>query len=151
VVLAKVVLEIVALTTPNRPIVEAMRVAVNALNVTFPPLALGTIVSGVLLSLGTKWGLLKHTWIVAKIVLTVGVIATAVQLIDRFAQAETGITMGLLVSPSQLRLGLSAVHLLMLLVATIISVYKPWGRTWFYRRTAGQARRAQPHTGSLPP
>ena len=135
VVLAKVVLEITALTTNQATTAEAMRVAVHVLNVPFPPLALGTIISGVLLSLGTKWGLLRYYWVVTKLVLTVGVIVTAVQLIDRFAQAEPATLMGLSLTPVLLLLGLSATHLFVLLVATVISVYKPWGKTGVGGRT----------------
>jgi hypothetical protein len=28
----------------------------------------------------------------------------------------------------------------MLVIATVLSVYKPWGKTWFSRRKAGGAR-----------
>jgi hypothetical protein len=35
--------------------------------------------------MGTRWGLLKHYWVVTKLVLTLGVITTAVQLDGRFA------------------------------------------------------------------
>jgi hypothetical protein len=59
----------------------------DALNVAFPPLAMATILSGVLPSLGTRWGLFEHYWIVTKLVLTVGVIATAVQVTSRLTQA----------------------------------------------------------------
>jgi hypothetical protein len=31
-------------------------------------------------------------------------------------------------------------HLLMLGAATVMSVYKPWGKTWFGRRTAVRLR-----------
>lgn len=78
-------------------------------------MAIGTIVTGVLLSLGTKWGLLQRYWVATKLVLTVGVIGTAVQLGDRVS----------------LVVSLAVVHVLMLAVATVISVYKPWGTTWW--------------------
>ena len=33
-------------------------------------------------------------------------------------------------------ISLAVVHLLMLGAATVISVYKPWGKTWFTQRKA---------------
>jgi hypothetical protein len=87
--------------------------------------------------LGTKWGLLHHYWVVTKLVLTVGVIATAVQLGDRLLrQAVAAPSAPLAGDATTLLLALSLAHLLMLGVATVLSVYKPWGKTWFGRRRA---------------
>jgi hypothetical protein len=41
-------------------------------NVAFSPAAIGTLVTGILLSLGTKWGLLRHYWVATKLAPTVG-------------------------------------------------------------------------------
>jgi hypothetical protein len=49
-----------------------------------------------------------------KLVLTMGVIGTAVQLGDR----------------ATLLLSLAVAHVLMLAVATVISVSQTWGKTW---------------------
>jgi hypothetical protein len=150
-VVAKVVLGLVAVTTNDRTVAGALVLAMNAVNVAFPPLAIGTLVTGVLLSLGTKWGLLQHYWVATKLVLTVGVIVTAVQIGGRLVEpslaaasgpaADGGTLLGLASAPTLL-ISLSVAHLLMLAAATVISVYKPWGKTWFGRRkTARQARR----------
>jgi hypothetical protein len=107
------------------------------MNIAFPILAISTFVSGVLLSLGTKWGLLQHYWIVIKIVLTVGVIVTAIQLDERFirlsisALSRQSMDSGIALSPTILLISLTVAHLLMLGAATVISVYKPWGKTRF--------------------
>jgi hypothetical protein len=136
VTLAKVVLGLGAATTGAPDVAAALVVAVGALNVAFPPLAIATIVTGVFLSLGTKWGLLQHYWVVTKLVLTVGVIVTAVQLTDRLARLADPALFGVALTPAVLPLTLAATHLLMLGAATVISVYKPWGKTWFGRRKA---------------
>jgi hypothetical protein len=86
VVFAKLVLGLGAVTTGAPDVAAALYASMNAVNVAFPPLAIGTVVSGVLLSLGTKWGLVQHYWVATKLALTVGVIATAVQLGDRLVQ-----------------------------------------------------------------
>jgi hypothetical protein len=127
VIFAKLVLGLVALSTNPMPMLAAL----DALNVAFPPLAIGTLVSGVLLSLGTRWGVLQHYWVVVKLGLTIGVIATAVQATGRLTQAA-------LTAPSTTLvlavLALTVAHLLMLGGATVLSVYKPWGKTMLGQR-----------------
>jgi hypothetical protein len=55
----------------------------GVVNTAFPPAAIGTLVTGVLLSMGTKWGLLQHYWVATKLALSVGVIVTGIALVDR--------------------------------------------------------------------
>jgi hypothetical protein len=159
VVCAKITLKLIAITTSAPGAANALAAASERLNVAFPPLAIGTVVTGVLLSLGTKWGLLQHYWVVTKIALTVGVIATAVQIGSRIPQTSAaavdgGTILGIassLSSPAILLLSLSVTHLLMLGMATVLSVYKPWGKTWLGRRKSAarpaQAHQAQAHQG----
>ena len=137
VVFAKLVLALAAVTARAPGVADALYLAMGVVNVAFPPLAIGTIVSGVFLSLGTKWGLLHHYWVVTKLVLTVGVIATAVQLGDRLLrQAVAAPSAPLAGDATTLLVALSLAHLLMLGAATVLSVYKPWGKTWLGRRRA---------------
>jgi uncharacterized membrane protein len=138
IVFAKLVLGLAAVTSDAPDVADALYVSMDVVNVAFPPVAIGTIVTGVLLSLGTKWGLLQHYWVVTKLVLTVGVIATAVQLGDRFVRQsiaapsgqalEGGTILDIASAPTTLLISLSVAHVLMLGAATVISVYKPWGR-----------------------
>ena len=135
VVVAKLALGIAAITAGPASPPATLYAAIRVVDPTFPPLAIATIISGVLLSLGTRWGLLTHTWVVTKIGLTVGVIATAVPLSDRFVRqaiAAPAPEIGLAQAVIPL-LVLSAAHALMLGTATILSVYKPWGKTWLVR------------------
>jgi hypothetical protein len=46
------------------------------------PLALAAPLTGILLGLGTRWGLTRHTWVLAKLVLTI-VVATAAVFVLR--------------------------------------------------------------------
>jgi hypothetical protein len=85
------------------------------------PLALAALLTGLVQSLGTEWGLFRYYWILVKLVLTVG-----------------AVTILLLHMPSvSRRSGVEAelVHagggLLVLLTTTTLSVYKPWGRTGY--------------------
>jgi hypothetical protein len=56
-------------------VTELVRV-LNMLSAVFGiPLSLGTLISGVALGLGTKWGLFRYPWVVAKLLLVVSVMA----------------------------------------------------------------------------
>jgi hypothetical protein len=146
VVFAKLVLALTAATAASPDVSATLLVALDAVNAAFAPASTGAIVSGVLLSLGTRWGLLQHYWVVAKLVLTVGVFGTAVQVVPRIvglAVAEPTL-LRLPWAPAVL-LAFAAVHLLMLAAATALAVYKPWGKTWLGRRA--DARRRPAATG----
>ncbi|MGP4016288.1 hypothetical protein [Saccharopolyspora sp. 5N708] len=136
VTLGKLVLGLAAVLTGAPPRAQSLYLAMDAIDIVFPPLAIATLVSGVVLSLGTKWGLLRHYWVVTKLVLTVAVIVTAVQLEDHYVRRavpslqwrDDGTFFGARPWSAILLLALPAIHLLMLLVATVVSVYKPWGK-----------------------
>jgi hypothetical protein len=44
---------------------------------------------------------------------------------------DKGTVLGIAAAPMILLISLTVVHLIMLGAATFISVYKPWGKTWF--------------------
>ena len=102
------------------------------------PLALGSI-SGIAQPLGTSWGLLRHWWVVAKLVLSL--VATAVlllhlQVADR-AAADALLPLGDAGAPVRTQLLIDAAGGLgVLLLITALSVYKPAGLTGFRRRPA---------------
>ncbi|HZS21367.1 MAG TPA: hypothetical protein VFA63_10305 [Pseudonocardiaceae bacterium] len=100
-----------------------------------PITAVATLVTGVALSVATPWGLLRHWWIVVKLVLTLAVIMTGASLTGSWIlQASAGPT-----TPARwLLVGGAAVHLLMLASAMIISVDKPWGRISRSRKPRGR-------------
>lgn len=98
------------------------------------PLAFAALFTGIIQSLGTTWGLFRHYWILAKLVLmllailvllvqmnTIGLLAGIAGEVRLLAGELRGM---------QLRLVLHAGGgLLVLLVATTLAVYKPWGMT----------------------
>src|SRR5882757_3646258 len=98
------------------------------------PLAIASLLSGIVQSLGTPWGLFRHYWVLAKLLLTT--FATIVLLAKmpligyaaRWAGEATSTSADLHTAGIQL-----AVHaaggLLVLFVITALSVYKPWGLT----------------------
>lgn len=73
---AKLALAVAAATTGAPGVSDALHSSMRVVNVAFPAAAVGTLVTGILLSLGTKWGLLRHYWVATKLTLSVGVIVT---------------------------------------------------------------------------
>ncbi len=109
------------------------------------PLALASLLTGIIQSLGTQWGLFRHYWVVIKFLITVlatGVLLLYVQTLGQLAEAAgTGLSggdLGGLRNPSPVLH--AAAGLLLLLVATVLSVYKPRGLTRYGRRKQGERR-----------
>jgi uncharacterized membrane protein len=110
------------------------------------PFAFASLLTGLVQSLGTTWGLFRHYWVLAK--LLINVFATIVllmytQTLRALADiaAETtlpGDDLGVLRSASP------ALHaggaLLLLLVATVLAVYKPRGITRYGQRKQHEQR-----------
>ncbi|MGH2921708.1 MAG: DUF2269 domain-containing protein [Gaiellaceae bacterium] len=110
------------------------------------PFALASLLTGLVQSLITPWGLFRHYWVLFK--LLINVFATIVllmymQTLDYFAgiAAETPLSSGDL---SELRSPSPMLHagaaLLLLLVATTLAVYKPRGMTPYGQRKQRTAR-----------
>lgn len=112
------------------------------------PFSVATLVTGLVQSLGTTWGLFRHYWVVAKLGLTV--LATIILLVHTQPIGRVAaVAAEMVLSASdlrQLRIQLIAdagAALMALLVATTLSIYKPWGMTSYGRRTDGSVRRVQ--------
>ncbi|WP_028926036.1 hypothetical protein [Pseudonocardia acaciae] len=135
IVLGKLVLELGVLTAASGRRAESLFTAATAITRAFPPLVFATLVTGVLLGLGTRWGLLRYYWVVTKLALSLAVVVTAVTLVEGLARSampsstdelDPGATV--LTAPAELLAWLTGAYVAMLLVATVVSVYKPWGR-----------------------
>ena len=133
-------LALVGLTTEDGELARATYLAMESVGwLVLVPLALIALVSGVVQSLVTKWGLVRHYWVLIKLILTL--IATVIlllytQTLGTFARmAENPQTvLHELQNPSPVvHAGLGVI---LLLVATVLAVYKPSGLTRY-----GRARR----------
>ncbi len=109
------------------------------------PLALASLLTGLVQSLGTQWGLFRHYWVLVKLLVTV--LATIVLLLQMEpisyiagVAAETTLSSADL---RELRIEVAA-HagggLLVLLLPTALSVYKPRGMTRYGRRKQYEQR-----------
>jgi hypothetical protein len=110
------------------------------------PLALASLLSGLVMSLGTKWGLFRHYWVLISLLLTIFatvVLLVETQTISYFADRAADPT----TSSDDLRaLGSTLVHSVggtaVLLVILVLNVYKPRGMTRYGWRKQQEQRRA---------
>lgn len=140
-------LAIAALTHPDTQIVRAAYLAMDLIaRFVVLPLAFASLSTGLIQSLGTPWGLFRHYWVLAKFLLTVFatvVLLAKMELIGHAARLAASATL----PRADLRaVGIElAVHaaggLLVLLVPTVLSIYKPWGLTPYGQRLQHEPRR----------
>jgi hypothetical protein len=133
-------LGITGLTSTDGRLVQAAYLSMPAIGWSvLVPLSLLSLATGLIQALGTKWGLLRHYWVVTKLVMNL--FATTVLLLYMqtlsvladAARAWTGDDPGPMRSPSPVLHAGAA--LVLLSVAAVLSVYKPRGQTGY-----GQAR-----------
>jgi len=103
------------------------------------PLGLASLTTGLVSSFATDWGFFRHYWIVVKLLLTMPAIVLMlahIQPVKREAQ-EAAATLSSRAHLSGLRLqlvGEASAALIVLLLATVLSTYKPRGRTGYGAR-----------------
>lgn len=105
-----------------------------------PPVALLTLGTGLLLSLGSPWGLARHRWIYVKFWLSLAAIAlTAFSFRPGVTEAAERVAAGEYVQATDLLIP-PAVSLSLYVFLTAVSVLKPWGLTRRGRRLRAPAR-----------
>jgi hypothetical protein len=106
------------------------------------PLAAASLMTGVIISLATPWGLFRHYWVLISLGLTV--LASAVLILHmpsvsttaRVARESEGVQLGQLGGDLPHAVG----GLVVLLVITVLNVYKPRGLTRYGWRKQQAAR-----------
>jgi len=106
------------------------------------PLALASLVTGVVMALGTKWGLFRHYWVLFSFVLTI--FATVILLLHMpdvsyladAAQEAEGASLKALGGD----LGHPGIGLVVLLMIQVLNMYKPQGMTRYGRHKQSPAR-----------
>jgi hypothetical protein len=110
------------------------------------PLAVASLLTGLVQALGTTWGLFRHYWVVAKLVLTV--FATLVLLVytgtisHMAGVAADSPQLDAVRNPSPALHAAAAV--LVLFLATVLAVYKPRGLTRYGWRKQQHPRLFEP-------
>jgi hypothetical protein len=108
------------------------------------PLAVASLLTGLIMALGTKWGLFRHYWVVISFGLTV--FATAVLLLH-MPSVSTTADIAQRVEGAELNalggdLGHPAIGLVVLLAVQVLNIYKPSGLTRFGWRREQERRSA---------
>lgn len=135
-------LSIAGLTSQDAETVRGAYLSMNLIGqFVIVPLCFAALLTGIVQSLGTEWGLFRYYWVLLKLTLTVG--STVLLLVHQFmavaraaslvsaAAAGTLPSVGHLGTELVTKAGLATV---VLIVITTISIYKPWGLTPFGRR-----------------
>lgn len=133
-VAAYLVLDITVATNQDA---QALRAAWMAMGIitgyVIVPFALTSLLTGLVMSLGTKWGLFQHYWVLISFALTIVafiILLSETQLINRMADIAADPTMSL---DSLRALPNTLLHsvggTLVLLVTQVLNVYKPRGLT----------------------
>ncbi|MGM1060853.1 DUF2269 domain-containing protein [Saccharothrix sp. Mg75] len=145
-VLAYLALDITATTGQDVETVRAAYVAMELMtSYVIVPLALASVLIGIVNALGTPWGLLRHYWVLVKLLLTTfaaTVLLTEVSAVRHLADAATSAA-----DPRELPGTLlhSAGGSAVLLLVVMLSVYKPRGVTRYgWRRQQAQRREQRP-------
>jgi len=115
------------------------------------PSALATLLTGLIMSLGTPWGLFRHYWVLVSLALTIlstAVLVLHMPTVSSMANAARGME-----SASLGGLGGDLLHpglgLVVLLVITLLNIYKPRGLTpygWRKQRADSNRDTAIPGT-----
>jgi hypothetical protein len=108
------------------------------------PLALASLLTGLIQSLGTTWGLFRHYWVLFKLLINLMATVVLLTYMETFrvmagVAADPRADLGVVRNASPLLH--AALALLLLLLATVLAVYKPRGMTPHGQRKQYQQRR----------
>jgi hypothetical protein len=111
-----------AAATGDGALRDALHTAMRAAIALSMPAGLLTAATGIVLSLGTRWGLIRYWWVILKQVITAAVIVTdPLVLLPAISDSLGG------ASPTA-PFGPMTAHVVMLAAATVLSTVKPFGR-----------------------
>ncbi len=102
------------------------------------PCSFAAMLSGLVQSLGTQWGLFRHWWVLTKFLLTIVAIPILLRHMQDVSRVVARMEQGTMLSTSDFRPDL--IHavggLLVLFAAMTLSMFKPWGTTSYGRRAS---------------
>ena len=125
-------LAIRAATTPDPEFADACYRVLQMFSIVFGiPLSVASLLTGVVLGLGTRWGVFRYPWVTAKLVLIISVMAVGALVLGPAVQ---GVLDGTRDAESAL-IAAAGYDVLALCVATGLSVFKP-GRRMARRRSS---------------
>ena len=147
-VVASLGLAVAALVGTDTDTVRAAYVSLDLLGrFVLVPFAFAALLGGLAQAFITKWGLLRHYWVIVKLIITVFatvILVTYTQTLAHFAQIASNPTASA-EALRALRTPSVVIHasgaLVMLVVATVLAMYKPKGMTAYGRRKEGSEER----------
>ncbi|MGO8083085.1 hypothetical protein [Rhizobium leguminosarum] len=128
-------LAVVGLTSQDAQVMRSLYVAMEVIaRFVVLPLVFASLLTGLVQSLGTTWGLFRHYWVLVKLLLTFFVLIVLLLQMEGISYMATASAETTLLNTDLLGLRRSLVihaagGLLVLLVTTMLSVYKPHGMT----------------------
>jgi hypothetical protein len=108
------------------------------------PVALASVLTGLVIALGTKWGLFRHWWVLVSFVLTVlatVVLLSEARVVTRSAAIAAASTTAVELRSLPPTLPHSIGGLVVLLVVQVLNIYKPQGVTPYGWRKQQEERR----------
>ena len=150
-VAAYIALDVTAATSGETETLRAAYLGMDLLaRSVIVPLAIASLLSGLVVSVGTKWGLFRHYWVVVSLMLTI--VATVVLVVEtRTISHLAAVAADPTTSSEDLRsLGNTLVHsvggTVVLLAILVLNVYKPPGLTPYGWRKQQEERQAMQRT-----
>ncbi|MDQ4028205.1 MAG: DUF2269 domain-containing protein [Actinomycetota bacterium] len=142
-VVSYLALGVAAATSDDVPTVRAAWTAMELTGwYVIVPLALASLLTGLVMALGTKWGLFRHYWVLISFVLTVFAVVvlllhmpTVTVTADLARGAEGAVLEGLGGD-----LGHPGIGLIVLVVIQVLNIYKPAGMTRYGWRKQQEQR-----------
>jgi hypothetical protein len=145
-------LAVVGLTSEDAQTVRGAYLAMGSIAwFVILPLSLMALLTGVVQSFGTKWGLFRHYWVLIKFVLTIFAIGVLLLHVGSISTLSDAAAEGTLSSAhvrglrTEIMIAAGA-GLVVLLINTTLGVSKPRGWTRYGRRKQHEQRRALPRT-----
>ena len=152
-VAAFLVLGIAGLTSHDAEVVRGAYLSMDLISrFVIIPMCFGALATGLLQALGTPWGLFRYYWILVKfglaIFVTIALLVHQFVVVAEAAKRISGVAsetlFGADLGPLKTELVRApSLAIVLLLVATTLGVYKPWGLTRYGRRKQQERRKGQ--------
>jgi len=152
-VAAFLVLGIAGLTSHDAEVVRGAYLSMDLISrFVIIPMCFGALATGLLQALGTPWGLFRYYWILVKfglaIFVTIALLVHQFVVVAEAAKRISGVAsetlFGADLGPLKTELVRApSLAIVLLLVATTLGVYKPWGLTRYGRRKRQERRNVQ--------
>ena len=151
-VLAFLALAVIGLGNGDDASIRSAYISMEALGwLVIVPFSVASLATGLIQSLGTQWGIFRHYWVVAKLLITVGaslLLLLHMRVVSAVAGAASSDALAVdhLRDPRMQLVADAGAAGIVLLVAILLSVFKPLGQTGFGVAQTDGSTQARPTT-----